>query len=501
MAHRPTRPYQTPVLIAVFICLLSASVLYARPANRITSTDVNPRDVVTGKMIMVVSNASPFQPNSLCQQCHVRQADEWSSSYHYLAWRDPVFQAFYAEYLDYLSPEGRPDTLPASLSQGRGQQRPQSRRPAPMDETEMTVVDQGVELSETQRNAAFQGRTPARRPDADMDELRRRRAVVTDLEPIAEITHGTGLMAEGVFDGKVHMNCLKCHAPGADITLDVDMRLENNTSGVFCDYCHTIVDRTDGDGYILQPSHIKQGPFLTGLTASHAMEFSRLHTRSEFCKSCHQLTNPYGVAVYNAFNEWFDSAYAQGVNEVSCQSCHMEAMPGKSALQGDTREVVYSHKFQGAHDRAYLYQAATVGVDVNVEGSDLFVDCVVTNVKAGHNFPTDSPLRELVLIVRLKGPNGETLWQGKRTYSRVWGDRDGNVTYNNWEAAQVLADTSLRAREARKESFQVRLPQVDGQMYVTAQLFFRTLPEDARFLGIENIPQPFRIDHSTAFLP
>ncbi|MCG3151315.1 MAG: hypothetical protein GEEBNDBF_00586 [bacterium] len=508
MRHRPTRPYQTTVLIAVFISLLSASVLYARPANRINSTEVNPREIVDGGLDFIVSNPSPFQPVALCQQCHVRQADEWSTSYHYLAWRDPVFQAFYAEYLDYLSPEGQPNRLPASIYQrNSGADLVKDRKSKRvLDGTEMTVVEEEARIhSETQDYAAYQGKRPkAKTPENDSAyerELASKRSIVTKLEPIAEITHGEGLMATGIVDGKVMMNCLKCHAPGADITLDHNMKLENSTSGVFCDYCHTIVDRTDADGYVLSPSHIKQGPFLTGLTASHAMEFSRLHTQSEFCKSCHQQANPLGVNVYNAYNEWFKSPYAQSINQVSCQSCHMEAMPGKSALQGDTREVVYSHKFQGAHDRAYLYQAATVDMDLNVSGSDLLVDCTVTNVKAGHNFPTDSPLRELILVVRLKGPNGETLWQGKRVYSRVWGDIDGNVTYNNWEAAQVLADTSLRAKEARKESFQVPLPSVDGQMYVTAQLFFRTLPEGVSFKGIENVPDPFRIDHTTEFLP
>lgn len=508
MRHRPTRPYQTTVLIAVFISLLSATVLYAKPAVRIDSTDANPRDIVNGRLEFIVSNPSPFQPVALCQQCHVRQADEWTTSQHYLAWRDPVFQAFYADYLDYLSPEGQPNRLPDSIYQrGSGSDVVRERKTNRiLDGTEMTVVaEETRDYSETQDFAAYQGKRPkGKTPEQDPDfekELAKRRAMVTDTEPIMEITHGEGLMATGIVDGKVMMNCLRCHAPGADITVDHDMKLENSTSGVFCDYCHTIVDRTDADGYVLSPSHIKQGPFLTGLTSSHAMEFSRLHTKSDFCKSCHQQTNPLGVKVYNAYNEWFASPYAQSATETTCQTCHMPAMPGKSALQGDTREVVYSHKFQGANDRAYLWKKATVGLGLNVDGNNLLVDATVTNEGAGHNFPTDSPLRELILIVRLKGPNGETLWQGKRVYSRVWGDAEGNVTYNNWEAAQVLADTSLRAKESRRESFQVPLPQVDGQMYVTAQLFFRLMPEGVEFAGIENVPEPYRIDHATEFLP
>jgi|GEM_PF-4436390 len=508
MRHRPTRPYQVTVLIAVFISLLSASVLYARPANRIDSKDANPREIVDGGLDFIVSNPSPFQPVALCQQCHVRQADEWSTSHHYLAWRDPVFQAFYAQYLDYLSPEGQPNLLPDSIYQrDRNSNLVKERKTNRiLDGTEMTqIAEETRNYSETQENAAYQGKHPkGKTPENDpdyIDEIQKKRAIVTKVEPIAEITHGEGLMATGIVDGKVMMNCLRCHAPGADITYDSDMKLENSTSGVFCDYCHTVVDRTDADGYVLSPSHIKQGPFLTGLTASHAMEFSRLHTKAEFCKSCHQAANPLGVKVYNSYNEWFSSPYAQSATETTCQSCHMEAGPGKSALQGDTRQVVYSHKFQGAHDKAYLWKAATVGVELSVDGSDLLLDATVTNEKAGHNFPTDSPLRELILIVRLKGPNGETLWQGKRVYSRVWGDADGNVTYNNWEAAQVLADTSLRAKENRRESFQVPLPQVDGQMYVTAQLFFRTMPENVEFEGIENMPEPYRIDHATEFLP
>ncbi|MEO7994429.1 MAG: hypothetical protein ABI743_08515, partial [bacterium] len=448
-------------------------------------------------------------PTTLCFQCHIRQADEWTSSYHYLAWRDPVFQAFYASYLDYLTPaDAPPGTLPASLVRGTNHGETMYNRQQDeyiMEDTEMTRVAPELNIGGPKKNGAYLGRTPERSVEESTEDYNARleevRSVVTPLEPITVISHSDGLMAEGLVDGKVMLNCLRCHAPGGDITLDADMELENNTEGVFCDYCHTVIDRTDSEGYILNPSKYKQGPYQDGLAASHVIEFSRLHTKSEFCKSCHQKTNALGVPVYNAYNEWFDSPYAQDVNESTCQSCHMQSMHGKAAIQGDQREAVYSHKFSGAHDRAFLSQAATVDAAVNVDGSNLFVDCKVTNEKAGHNFPTDSPLRELVLIVRLKGPNGETLWQGKRVYSKVWGDADGNVTFNQWDAAQVLADTSLRSRETRKESFQVPLPQVDGQMYITAQLFFRELPEDVSAMGIENIPHPFRVDNATAFLP
>ena len=507
MRHRAPRPYQTSILLAVIISLLGVSALYARPANRIDSTQVNPHDIVTPKFPFVVSNPSPLEPTSGCKQCHVILADEWTQSYHYLAWRDPVFQAFYGQYLDYLSPAGRPNALPASIySHGGANNVVRNRRTGEVTDSshaQVQLEDTNGKI-ENQADAAYQGKHPSRtlkESNSNYDQmLNDRLSVISPQKPIAVITHGDGLLTEGIINGKVQMNCLRCHAAQADITLDVNMELEDSTSGVSCDYCHTVVDRTDADGYILDPAQIKQGPYLTGLSSSHAIEFSRIQTKSEFCKSCHQKKNPMGVNVYNAYNEWFASPYAQAVSETTCQQCHMAPAPGKAALQGDDRDIVYSHKFQGAHDLAFLYQAATVKADVNVNGSNLLIDCTVTNDKAGHNFPADNPLRELVLIVRLKGPNGETLWQGKRVYSRVWGDADGNVTYNNWEATQVLADTSLRAREQRKESFQVPLPQVEGQMYVTAQLFYRALPEEG-LPGIENVPAPFRVDHATAFLP
>ena len=122
----------------------------------------------------------------------------------------------------------------------------------------------------------------------------------------------------------------------------------------------------------------------------------------------------------------------------------------------------------------------------------------VSNSRAGHNYPSSNGMRQLILIVRLKGSSGETLWQDKRVYERVIGDVDGNPTFAPWRATQVLIDTTLLAGEVRTESFVVAMPETDDALYVTAQLFYRLTPEDTDLESY--LPAPYRIDFATQFL-
>lgn len=485
-------------LFLIFFVLAGISTLMARPATRIDPTELdkdfrNLFDV--DHLDLVISNESPFKPVSWCRQCHRTHDDEWTNSMHQQAWRDPVFQQYYKGYLAYLED-------PEMFS----------------EENYKTVMGREVEKSwiKSERKGRL---SHMKQDDLDKKEVLRHgntrtyREYMNREDPHAEnefihltgeelgvVIHGEGLLPDGIVDGKVQINCLRCHAPGADLTLDKDMLLENNSDGVFCDYCHNIIDRYDDIHYVLSiNSQIKQGPYVTTVSSSHCIEPSKLITQSQFCKDCHQYTNPLGVPIYNTYAEWFYSDYNTGSNITTCQDCHMPVYTGRSARNSDIRPNVYDHTFYGGNSASFLKECATVDIDSTIDAEEINIEVTVKNERVGHNLPANSGLRELVLIVRLKGPEGETIWQGKRVYTRVYGDLEGNPTLNHWHAAQILSDTTLKAGAEQIEEFTVPRPDVEGSVYVTAQLFYRLTPEDQPNI-VEYVPRPVRVDNAVHFI-
>ena len=91
--------------------------------------------------------------------------------------------------------------------------------------------------------------------------------------------------------------------------------------------------------------------------------------------------------------------------------------------------------------------------------------------------PSAWPLRQLVLIVRLKDADDETLWSDKRVYSRIYVDENNKITYNIWDPVAILDDTRLAPDEERVEEFTFPVPENPATSIITAQLFFRTAPE------------------------
>lgn len=457
----------------VTLLIIGVSQLLARPATRIDPLNVDAEEAIDERMVMVISNESPFQPNSLCASCHMEIHGQWVQSMHFQAWRDPIFQALYSDYQGYLS----------------------------SDETVITeeeIISYEGLSGRDLRRAMW---ADAHAEDAETgEEVEVPIFRVEDIEgEISVQVHGDGLMADGIYNDKVHVNCMRCHAPGADFTKDANLYLENNIDGVFCDYCHTIVDYTETEGYVIYWGHIKQGPRPFASTSSHAIEYNRLFEDSENCRGCHQYANPWGFNVYNTYDEWFHSNYNHPGNVITCQECHMPRYAGRPSLRGDWRPDVRAHDMAGGHNYDFMLGSAEVDFTTDIQGNELYIDVNVMNTRAGHNYPTSNGMRQLILVVRLKGSAGETLWEGKRVYERVLGDSDGEITFEPWSASQVLSDTTLLPGETRTESFVTTMPETDDSLYITAQLFYRLTP-DGVDIGTVYMPAPFRIDFATEFL-
>jgi hypothetical protein len=228
-------------------------------------------------------------------------------------------------------------------------------------------------------------------------------------------------------------NCAACHTPGAAIDapygIDPNMVSGVNKFGVHCDYCHKIADvklnPDTGLPFPNMPGVLSQDIrrpfpedpnryqifFATFDDDNVPMEdtYLPLIKESRWCAPCH-----FGVfwdtLVYNSFGEWLASPYSDPATGKTCQQCHMPAptilngqpvtnvAPGKSGVERAPLTIP-AHIFPGASNTDLLQNAVTMSVSASHEGDKVTVEVTIVNDKTGHHIPTDSPLRQMILLI------------------------------------------------------------------------------------------------------
>jgi hypothetical protein len=154
--------------------------------------------------------------------------------------------------------------------------------------------------------------------------------------------------------------------------------------------------------------------------------------------------------MYSEFREWAESAYAS--KKVHCQDCHMASTGDMSRFASEKEgsvergpETIASHLFNGVADRTFMTEAIDLDVRTEMKESDLIVTATVKNVKAGHHYPTGSPMRNMVLLVEVSAENGSGLPMVSGERVPVWGGI-GSVEKGNYAGlpgkgfAKVLRD-------------------------------------------------------------
>jgi hypothetical protein len=338
-------------------------------------------------------------------------------------------------------------------------------------------------------------------------------------------------------------NCVFCHVPtavnaiqqGANLAALTNgfagYRANVITEGVTCDVCHKVTgvlldnsklpyeDRLGVQSFsFLRPSPGMQ--FLSGPGAhlsTFIPDFHRtcapIFSESEFCAPCHYGTFS-GVEIYASYKEWLNSSYSdkESQNYRSCQDCHMaSAEPVGNTLP--IERSACSEENKKFHDFNHnmmkneidpenasrkipmmVKDAATVTIDqaILTEGQVTF-SVTVTNSGAGHKFPTDSPLRHLILLVEVKDMNNIPLTQISGPTIPIWGardyagyageiyahvlkDRDTNqmpsVAY--WNPIEPGSDTRLAPGQAVQKQYSFIAPS-NGSAVVTAKLIYRNV--------------------------
>lgn len=326
-------------------------------------------------------------------------------------------------------------------------------------------------------------------------------------------------------EGRVDNFCTGCHTPigltTGQITSELNrasvesIAINNPMPGVDCETCHNISARTglDNGAYVLSPrSHgkpTKFGPRKDAVSPYHDTVYSELHTRSDFCAMCHNVTHPFSsVAVERTYDEWLESPYS--FNGETCQSCHMPSFAGKAAIMGPSRDNVASHWFTGANatvlghfgtDEAAQRARDSLGRAAEIQfsqlpetitpGQDISVQVKVSNVGAGHKLPTGFPEgREVWIDFRAVDATGREIYRlgsikdGKteydtRNFKVHLGDKNGKeLDIEVWNATQILSDNRIlpNGYDIREFSFMVPADVV-GPITFSAELNYWPFPQ------------------------
>jgi hypothetical protein len=266
--------------------------------------------------------------------------------------------------------------------------------------------------------------------------------------------------------------CIRCHSPGGWLEGRSDPPTGQGLTGVDlegvqCDACHRMKDPLIADttanppvpGYgngmmVMQvPLYPKRGPFDDAFQFHDTIQ-DTLQVSSDFCGTCHNVSNPYYAAdpntqspheyspIERTYSEWLLSAFPARGEDGTCQSCHMRREPGYGCIVEGApfRNNIPRHDLTGGNtfvpdilfdfwgadvdtsalrrgkERAVatLQSAASLEVETTITGDSIMADVRVTNL-TGHKLPTGYPEgRRMWLHVLGRDVNGDTVFQSGR---------------------------------------------------------------------------------------
>ena len=262
--------------------------------------------------------------------------------------------------------------------------------------------------------------------------------------------------------------------------------------GINCDFCHKIGDVTidpktklpppDMPGILsmrlYRPEEGQQLFFGTLVDVPRRDTYLPLLTKSEYCAPCHygvfggvvgSGTVTGGTVIYNSYGEWLNSPYSNPKTGKTCQQCHMPisaanwfVYPERGGLTRDYAEL-HDHTMPGVTDEKLLQNSVTMKGIARREGDQIKVEVSITNDNVGHDIPTDSPIRSLILVVEALDENGNVLsltegpvnpaYSGNfgglpgKTFAKILKDEWTGETPTGayWRPVNLVEDTRLAA--------------------------------------------------------
>jgi len=327
------------------------------------------------------------------------------------------------------------------------------------------------------------------------------------------------ILAHQQTDGATDLLCGACHAPIAARTgllppADGSQFDATSRRGISCDFCHTVsgVGQMFNMGHISAPGPVKRGPRGDGRSLYHEVKFTEVHTKADFCGSCHMVIHPAtGTHIIDTWNDWQNNEY--GKQGIRCQDCHMTPTPGvtkrpgRAALLGKKRENLAFHGFIGGSSyvqdelgnkeqaqmsREFLRAAAEIELANNItEDGTLELTVNVHNVGAGHKIPTGTTyIRIMWLQVEVVDSAGKRVYSSGQiddknhvdpnaVFFRVlFKDAEGNLTGKSWQAHGIGYDRRIPAKGKDSETYRIPLPD-NGEYQVTSRLMYRSMTQNS----------------------
>ncbi|MCF7824624.1 MAG: hypothetical protein K9N35_10690 [Candidatus Marinimicrobia bacterium] len=334
--------------------------------------------------------------------------------------------------------------------------------------------------------------------------------------------------------------CNGCHTPLAfmagDVTPPKPSEGSRANESVSCEVCHTISGFAGGDAfnfnYVSEPGRTKFGP-KPGLSSPHHItKENDFIKQAEYCGTCHNEMNPYGIWVKSTQLEWAEGPYAD--QKVPCHQCHMPKAHGRSAKMA-SEGLVAQHLFHGAHDPGKVASVIEIRMHPNVR--EVEVDETITlqvqlfNAKTGHKFPTgsvedriawlhvkaiDSEGKEYHLSVDPKGFEGESYTiasddmaysdmgiplklkdfagvardgvpVGDRIFRMPYFDENGIMTIMQWNTRSLGVDYRIGPRETKIETYTFIMPDdiAIGKVTFEAKMYYSRLVKPvAEYLNV-----------------
>jgi len=172
------------------------------------------------------------------------------------------------------------------------------------------------------------------------------------------------------------------------------------------------------------------------------------------------------------------------------------AHPEKGGLKRDPKTIV-SHRMPGAKDLDLLQNAVSLTLEAERSQEGIRVRTKIVNDRTGHDVPTDSPLRHMMLVVRAYGSSGSELslktgpvlpeWCGSgnpaqggyaglpgkvfvKLLEEIWTGVSPTGAY--WNPTRIVMDTRLGAFESDVGEFLFVAPD-SGDARIEAVLLYR----------------------------
>ncbi|HEY4239652.1 MAG TPA: hypothetical protein VGM88_07550 [Kofleriaceae bacterium] len=265
--------------------------------------------------------------------------------------------------------------------------------------------------------------------------------------------------------------CDVCHAPLAVKVGAQPVARE----GVTCEACHNVKTVTAGAGLDPVFAAIKYGPLCDAKDHYfHKMGCSPLHTKSEFCSSCHSYTKN-GIPVYTEYDEWQSGPLAAR----ACQQCHMPGSKREVAIGAGEREGVANHTILAAGPLRKKALKASAHVGDKSDAMHFSIDVDVTNIAAGHDVPSGAPEHRLVVEGKLRTPGGAQLGETQtQAFGRVLVDASGSPA-PFWEATKLDHDDRIAPKATRTAHLQFLAPPIAGCHVELAVRWVSVAPEIA----------------------